>query len=100
MGLYLNPGNDDFRIAVNDDIYKDKSEMISFTNQRLHKNKRYLCECYHRDFDEVQKWYDGYSFSEGRSIYNPKSVVDEPAWDGVIQSISRSRALRQMYGWN
>ncbi len=43
MGLYLNPTNDAFRIAVNDDIYKDKSELIVFTNQKLNKNKRFLC---------------------------------------------------------
>lgn len=43
MGLYLNPGNDAFRIAVNDDIYKDKSGLLSFTNQKLNKNKRYIC---------------------------------------------------------
>ena len=43
MGLYLNPTNDAFRIAVNDDIYKDKSELIVFTNQKLNKNKRFIC---------------------------------------------------------
>lgn len=43
MGLYLNPGNDAFRMAVNDDIYKDKSEMIAFTNQKMNKNKRFIC---------------------------------------------------------
>ena len=43
MGLYLNPGNDAFRIAVNDDIYVDKSEMISFMNRKLNKNRRYIC---------------------------------------------------------
>lgn len=30
MGIYLNPGNDAFRISVNDDIYVDKSGLISF----------------------------------------------------------------------
>ena len=29
MGLYLDPGNDAFRIAVNDDIYVDKTGMIA-----------------------------------------------------------------------
>lgn len=43
MGLYLNPGNDGFHIAVNDDIYIDKSELIAFTNQKLNKNKRFIC---------------------------------------------------------
>lgn len=28
MGIYLNPGNDAFRMALNDDIYVDKSGLI------------------------------------------------------------------------
>ncbi len=40
MGLYLNPGNDGFHIAVNDDIYIDKSELIAFTNQKLYKRRK------------------------------------------------------------
>lgn len=43
MGIYLNPGNDAFRISVYDDIYVDKSGLISFTNRRIGKRKRYLC---------------------------------------------------------
>ena len=29
MGVYLNPGNDGFRLSVNDDIYVDKTELIA-----------------------------------------------------------------------
>lgn len=43
MGLYLNPGNDAFRISVNDDIYVDKSGLIAFVNSRIGKRKRYIC---------------------------------------------------------
>lgn len=43
MGLYLNPGNDAFRMAVNDDIYVDKSTLIAYTNDKLNKAKRYIC---------------------------------------------------------
>lgn len=43
MGIYLNPGNDAFRISVYDDIYVDKSGLISFTNSRFGKRKRFLC---------------------------------------------------------
>jgi hypothetical protein len=43
MGIYLNPGNDAFQISVQDDIYIDKSGLISFTNSRIGKRKRYLC---------------------------------------------------------
>ena len=43
MGIYLNPGNEAFHISVNDDIYVDKSGLISFANSRIGKRKRYIC---------------------------------------------------------
>lgn len=43
MGLYLNPGNDGFKISVNSDIYVDKSGLLSYTNRVIGKQKRYLC---------------------------------------------------------
>lgn len=43
MGNYLNPGNTALEISVNDDIYIDKSGIISFVNQRIGKRKRFLC---------------------------------------------------------
>ena len=43
MGLYMNPGNEAFKISVNDDIYIDQSGILAFTNNRIGKRKRYLC---------------------------------------------------------
>lgn len=43
MGVYMNPGNDAFQISVNDDIYIDKSGIISFMNGRIGKRKRFIC---------------------------------------------------------
>ncbi len=37
---------------------------------------RALCEQYGMDFEEAKKWYDGYSFSRVKSIYNPNSVIE------------------------
>ena len=37
MGLYLNPGNDAFRMAIHDDIYVDKTDLIAYTNSKLLK---------------------------------------------------------------
>ena len=34
-----------------------------------------LCRQYNMDFEETQRWYDGYSFSRAKSIYSPNSVV-------------------------
>ena len=43
MGIYVNPGNTEFRRYINDDIYIDKTGLIEYTNGRLGKASRYLC---------------------------------------------------------
>ncbi|MBQ5320194.1 MAG: AAA family ATPase [Oscillospiraceae bacterium] len=43
MGIYLNPGNDLFRQAVNSEIYVDKSCFIEFTNNVFDTSDRHLC---------------------------------------------------------
>lgn len=35
MGIYLNPGNDEYKKAVNSEIYVDKTGLIAFTNRKL-----------------------------------------------------------------
>ena len=46
-------------------------EFTGFTEKEV----RELCEKYKKDFNEVKRWYDGYTV-DGESIYNPKSVVE------------------------
>ena len=44
MGIYLNPGNDEFYNAVkNSKIYVDKTEMLNFTNSVLGGEHRNIC---------------------------------------------------------
>ena len=43
MGIYLNPGNDLFRQAVNSEIYVDKSMLIQLTNNVFDTSDRHLC---------------------------------------------------------
>lgn len=43
---------------------------IGFTEDEVKK----LCDEYHRNFDKVKKWYDGYLL-DGYQVYNPKAVV-------------------------
>ena len=43
MGIYLNPGNENFRRIVSSDIYVDKSMMIAQTNRFIDKNNTYVC---------------------------------------------------------
>lgn len=43
---------------------------VGFTEEEV----RELCQQYHRDYAQVQSWYDGYQLS-GLHVYNPKAVV-------------------------
>lgn len=44
---------------------------IGFTEAEV----KALCDKYGTEFDELQKWYDGYVFDKGLHIYNPNSVI-------------------------
>ena len=33
MGMFVNPGNQAFQVAVNSEIYVDKTEMLEYTNK-------------------------------------------------------------------
>ena len=44
---------------------------VGFTENEV----RQLCTEYHRDFEKVKSWYDGYLL-ENQQIYNPKAVVN------------------------
>ncbi len=48
------------------------AEYIGFTEEEV-KN---LCNHYNMDFDQMKQWYDGYSFSDVRSVYSPNSVIN------------------------
>lgn len=44
MGLYVNPGNEAFRQAAADELYIDKTNLISQINQKLNKSRtKHLC---------------------------------------------------------
>ena len=43
MGIYLNPDNIDFQIAINSELYVDKSELIKSTNNLIFTEQRFIC---------------------------------------------------------
>jgi ribosomal protein S8 len=47
------------------------AEYIGFTENEV----KALCDKYDMNFDEMKRWYDGYSL-DGLHVYNPKSVAD------------------------
>ena len=43
MGIYLNPDNRDFQLALNSEIYIDKTMLIAHTNKIIDTENRFLC---------------------------------------------------------
>ncbi len=51
---------------------KRLAKYIGFTEEEV----KALCDVYQMDFDEMQTWYDGYSFSRMKHVYSPNSVMN------------------------
>lgn len=47
------------------------AEYTGFTEAEVSK----LCRKYQLDFEQAKRWYDGYSFSKIKSVYNPNSIM-------------------------
>lgn len=84
MGVYLNPGNEAFRECVTDELYVDKTELISHINLKLNKTRlKYVCVSRPRRFgksmaaDMLVAYYgkncDSRKLFAGRKIENAES---------------------------
>ncbi|MCD8348204.1 MAG: ATP-binding protein [Lachnospiraceae bacterium] len=51
---------------------KRLAEYVGFTEDEV----KHLCDEYQMSFDEMQSWYDGYSFSRIEHVYSPNSVMN------------------------
>lgn len=61
------------------------AKYIGFTEAEVKE----LCDQYHRDFEKVKHWYDGYLL-EGYQVYNPKAVIEVLLWDKYQSYWSRT----------
>ena len=50
MGRFLNPGNDAFQVALNSEIYIDKTDLLKYTNKVLDTNQALICNSRPRRF--------------------------------------------------
>ncbi len=53
MGIYLNPGNEQFTVSVNSELYVDKTELIRYTNSRIGKDRPLICSSRPRRFGKT-----------------------------------------------
>lgn len=50
MGMFVNPDNSAFQVALNSEIYVDKTELIKYTNRVLNTLQGYICNSRPRRF--------------------------------------------------
>ena len=91
MGTYINPGNRSFMMAVNSDIFIDKSLMINCVNSAINTNQRYISVSRPRRFgktmaaDMLCAYYDREADSRELfehcklGLFEKKNT--EPEWD-------------------
>lgn len=53
VGIYLNPGNEQFKVSVNSELYVDKTELIKYTNSRIGKDRPLICSSRPRRFGKT-----------------------------------------------
>ena len=50
MGRFVNPGNSAFQIALNSEIYIDKTGLLTYTNRVMNTLQGYICNSRPRRF--------------------------------------------------
>lgn len=77
---------------VNADYF---AEYTGFTEQEV----KSLCEKYHMDYAELERWYDGYLLDTDLHIYNPKSVVDAIRRKRVANYWTKTESYESLKGY-
>ena len=50
MGMFVNPGNDAFQVALNSEIYVDKTGLLEYTNRVIDTKQAFICNSRPRRF--------------------------------------------------
>lgn len=88
MVIYLNPGNRRYRIALNSQIYVDKTEMIQFINSVVNTNQRYVSVSRPRRFaktmaaDMLCVYYD--RTADSRELFEKRLISGKADWDRYL----------------
>lgn len=112
MGKYFNPGNKLFKMALESEIYVDKTEMISYTNHVLSTEQRYVCVSRPRRFGKsmtvnmlaayYSKGCDSKNIFEGRKITKHKSFEEHRNKYNVLhlniqEFMGKERTIDEMF---
>ena len=85
MGRFVNPDNSAFQVALNSEIYVDKTGLIEYTNRVMNTNQAMICNSRPRRF--------GKSITANMlTAYYSKGCDSEEMFDGL--AISRSASFK------
>ena len=88
MGTYLNPGKAAYQMAVNSEIFVDKTEMIQYINSVINTQQRFVSVSRPRRFgktiaaDMICAYYDRYA--DSRDLFEKRKLADVPGWDKYL----------------
>lgn len=86
MGIYVNPSSRGYEMAINSEIYVDKTDLIRYTNSVINTNQRFICVSRPRRFgktmtaDMLAAYYDKEAYS--RSLFIGKEIEKYKIEDG------------------
>ena len=92
MGIYLNPGNEGFREALNTSIYVDKTDMVACLNSFVDTKKKYVCVSRPRRFGKTMATdvlcaYYGCG-AGSRSLFEPLKLAKCKDWDRYLEKFN------------
>ena len=88
MGTYLNPGKAAYQMAVNSEIFVDKTEMIQYINSVINTQQRFVSVSRPRRFgktiaaDMICAYYDRYA--DSRDLFEKRKLAQDTGWDECL----------------
>lgn len=88
MGTYLNPGKAAYQMAVNSEIFIDKTEMIQYINSVVNTQQRFVSVFRPRRFgktmaaDMICAYYD--RCTDSRDLFEKRKLAQNIDWDKYL----------------
>ena len=96
MGMYLNPGKQRFQIAINSEIYVDKTEMISYVNSVVCTDQKYVSVSRPRRFGKsiaANMLCAYYGKGESSFLFKNMKLAEHENWDKYLNQFDVIRVV-------
>ena len=113
MGSYLNPGNEAFAVALNSEIYVDKTGLLTYTNKVMNTLQGYICNSRPRRFGKSitanmltayyskgcssKEMFSGLEISRAKDFEKHLNQYDVLHWDVLIRDEAADLKTQEEY---